>query len=98
MDESVVSSSTFCVSITGQIESAHFVGLDNVYSKYCYKYGNDWTVVSGLEDGISQIARKSDEKQLFVWNFPLEIALKSSNPFGWPQLVGQSYKHSIIYF
>ena len=87
MDDNVVSSSMFCVSVTGQIESASFLGFDNVYCKYCYKYGNDWSVVSGIEDGISQIARTSDNNQLFVWNFPIEVAFKSSNAFGWPQLV-----------
>jgi len=91
MDDSVVSSSSFLVSVSGQIESAHFIGIDNIYCKYSFKYGNDWTVASGTEDGISQITRKSgDEKQLFVWNFPLEIALRSTNPFGWPQLVSES--------
>jgi B9 domain-containing protein 1 len=90
MDESLVSNSSFLVSLSGQIESAQFIGIDNIYCKYCFKYGTDWAIASGIEDGISQITRKSaDERQLFVWNFPLEIAFKSTNPYGWPQLVSK---------
>ncbi|XP_054166123.1 B9 domain-containing protein 1-like [Oppia nitens] len=91
MSESIVSNSVFCVNITGQVESAYFHSFDNIYCKYCFKYGNDWSVVSGLEDGMSQITRKCNDKQLFVWNFPLEISFKSSNPYGWPQLVLSVY-------
>lgn len=37
----------------------------------------------GIEEGISQIAQKSqDERQLVVWNFPLDISFKSTNPHG----------------
>ncbi|XP_015215859.1 B9 domain-containing protein 1 isoform X2 [Lepisosteus oculatus] len=47
---------------------------------------------SGLEEGISQIASKSrDSQQRCVWNFPLDITFKSTNPFGWPQIVVSVY-------
>ena len=38
-------------------------------------------VCQGLEEGISQIASK-DVDGKFVWNFPLEVIFKSSNPYG----------------
>lgn len=40
-------------------------------------------VSQGLEEGASQIAKKSqDERQLFVWNFPIDVTFKSTNPYG----------------
>ncbi|XP_034253974.1 B9 domain-containing protein 1 isoform X2 [Thrips palmi] len=85
-------SGLFLLSTTGQIETAEFPGFDNIYCKYCYMYGLDWVVTAGLEEGISQVGRCSnDERRVFVWNFPLEITFKSTNPFGWPQLIVSCY-------
>jgi hypothetical protein len=39
----------------------------------------------GLDNGISQIARKSTE-QVFSWNYPLDITFRSTNVHGWPQV------------
>ncbi|XP_046402148.1 B9 domain-containing protein 1-like [Ischnura elegans] len=82
MDES------FVVSVTGQIESGEFPRFNELYCKYCFMFGNDWVVASGLEEGISQVSRKTlDGRGLVVWNLPLDISLKSTNPYGWPRLV-----------
>jgi|TARA_B110000977_G_scaffold201406_1_gene295854 B9 domain-containing protein 1 len=52
-------------------------------------HGDDWTHLDGPRDGISQITRKTsgDVDQKLVWNFPLEVTFKSTNAFGWPQLI-----------
>ncbi|XP_039288164.1 B9 domain-containing protein 1 [Nilaparvata lugens] len=85
-------SSGFLLSVVGQIEKADFPDFDDIYCKYCFMCGPDWDIVSGIEEGISQIGRKSqDGRQLFVWNFPLEISFKSTNPHGWPQLIISVY-------
>ncbi|KAL5242348.1 hypothetical protein ACI65C_009758 [Semiaphis heraclei] len=82
----------FLVSVVGQIEKAHFPNYDNMYCKYTFVYGPDWEIVTGIEEGISQIAQKSqDERQQVVWNFPLDVSFKSSNPYGWPQLIISVY-------
>ncbi|KAG8222494.1 hypothetical protein J437_LFUL009597 [Ladona fulva] len=79
---------SFVVSITGQIESCEFSRHDELYCKYCFMFGSDWVVTSGLEEGISQVSRKTnDERSLVIWNLPLDISLKSTNPYGWPRLV-----------
>ncbi|XP_076810097.1 B9 domain-containing protein 1-like isoform X1 [Clavelina lepadiformis] len=84
--------SVFLVMASGQIESAVFPDFEELYCKFSFVHGQDWVVTSGLEEGISQITRKSrDERQLFVWNFPLEITYKSTNPYGWPQIVVSCY-------
>ncbi|XP_074866988.1 B9 domain-containing protein 1 isoform X2 [Carettochelys insculpta] len=46
----------------------------------------------GLEEGISQITSKNrDAQQALVWNFPVDITFKSTNPYGWPQIVVSVY-------
>lgn len=39
--------------------------------------------LQGWEEGISQTTKKSlDRRQVFVFNFPLDITFKSTSPFG----------------
>eukprot|EP00795_Rhopilema_esculentum_P009153 gene9153-16820_t len=84
--------SVFLVMVSGQIETAWFPEFDELYCKYSFVYGQDWVITTGHEGGLSQIATKSpDERQLFVWNFPLDVTFKSTSPFGWPQLVVSCY-------
>ena len=68
-------------------------GCDNAYCKYAVVHGDDWTHLDGPEDGISQITRKTsgDSDQKLVWNFPVEVTYKSTNAFGWPQLILSVY-------
>ncbi|KAH0632049.1 hypothetical protein JD844_020079 [Phrynosoma platyrhinos] len=86
------SPTVFLLMVNGQIESAQFPEFDDLYCKYCFVYGYDWAPTSGLEEGISQITSKNrDGHQDLVWNFPIEITFKSTNPFGWPQIVVSVY-------
>lgn len=64
-------------------------GCDNAYCKYAIVHGDDWTHLDGPQDGISQITRKTSggPDQALVWNFPVEVTFKSTNAFGWPQLI-----------
>ncbi|KAK2833666.1 hypothetical protein Q5P01_017555 [Channa striata] len=82
----------FLLTVNGQIEGANFPEYDNLYCKYCFVYGHDWAPTTGLEEGITQITCKgSQSSHKLIWNFPLEITFKSTNPFGWPQLVVSVY-------
>ena len=55
-------------------------------------YGADWVVTSGIESCVSQISKKSrDARNAFVWNFPIEISFKSTNPHGWPRITLAAY-------
>lgn len=93
-------SSTFSVSVTGQIEKVYFPSFDHVYCKYSFSYGTDWSVVAGDEEGITQVSKRAvfppenssqDVEGTIHWNHPVEIAFSTSNPFGWPQIVCSVY-------
>ena len=45
--------------------------------------------MQGVDVGVSQIAHVSDDGDAsrFVWNFPVDVTFKSTNPHGWPRLV-----------
>merc|ERR1711915_40047 len=92
--------SVFLLTIGGQIESAYFPELDDIFCKYSFVYGQDWSITSGLEEGISQIAKRSlyynESFPKFVYNHPIDISFKSSNPFGWPQIVVSAYGYDIF--
>jgi B9 domain-containing protein 1 len=41
-----------------------------------------------MEQGITQVSSvPSGSPAKVVWNFPLELTLKSTNVYGWPQIV-----------
>ncbi|XP_014678668.1 PREDICTED: B9 domain-containing protein 1-like [Priapulus caudatus] len=86
-------SSVFLLMLAGQIEGAEFPEFDEIFCKYSFVYGQDWVITSGLEEGITQIARRgaAAERGGFTWNFPLDVTWKSTNPHGWPQLVLSAY-------
>ncbi|XP_006901270.1 PREDICTED: B9 domain-containing protein 1 [Elephantulus edwardii] len=86
------SPSVFLLMVNGQVESAQFPEYDDLYCKYCFVYGQDWAPTAGLEEGISQITSKNQDLQpLLVWNFPIDVTFKSTNPYGWPQIVLSVY-------
>ena len=87
-------SSTFTVAFSGEIEKVFFPYESNLYCRYSFVYGTDWIIVSGVEDGLTQISNQSQGKNdchFAVWNHPIDITFDSSNPFGWPQLVLSIY-------
>lgn len=80
------------LNVNGSIETAEFTGIDDIYCKYSFVHGQDWAVVAGNQEGISQMTKKSqDQRRIFVWNLPVNISYKSSNAYGWPQLVVAVY-------
>ncbi|XP_072452953.1 B9 domain-containing protein 1 isoform X2 [Notamacropus eugenii] len=87
----------FLIMVNGQVESGQFPEFNDLYCKYCFVYGQDWVPTSGLEEGISQITSKSqDIHRTLVWNFPIDITFKSTNPYGWPQIVISVYGPDIF--
>jgi B9 domain-containing protein 1 len=77
---------------TGQVESASFPNLDSLYVRYTFQHGPDWKIAQGIDAGFSQEAQKGGEgDSSIVWNFPIDVTFKSTNPFGWPRLVLSVY-------
>lgn len=75
---------------------------DNLYCKFCIVSGQDWTLITGSEEGITQQASKASPfssktvHNLNVWNFPIEVSYKSTNAYGWPQLVLAVYGPDVL--
>ena len=72
---------SFILSCTGQISSAQFGPNDGLYCRYSFCYGPDWSILSGIDTGLSQTARINHThlEDGVVWNFPIDITFKSTN-------------------
>ena len=76
----------------GRPGAAQIIECKNAYCKYSVVHGEDWQVLDGMEDGISQITRKASAlDNRLVWNFPVDVTYKATNAFGWPQLILSIY-------
>ena len=90
-------STSFFVMVTGQIESSTASLGDKLYCRYSFSYGEDWNVVHGVSMGLSQLASQgmisnsTNDDEVVVWNFPIEISFQSTNPQGWPRLALSIY-------
>ena len=75
-----------------QKHEQQFPELDNLFCRYSFSYGPEWRIMQGIDQGFSQVARKGTSGDAsVVWNFPVDITFKSTNPFGWPRLVVSVY-------
>mmetsp|Transcript_55529 Transcript_55529/g.159681 ORF Transcript_55529/g.159681 Transcript_55529/m.159681 type:complete len:484 (-) Transcript_55529:89-1540(-) len=96
----------FRMAVTGQIESAQMGagGGGPLMCVFSVQHGADWSIVSGVPNGITQLACSSVPPPAsaaaalvggglreVVWNFPLGLVFKSTSPFGWPRLVVTVY-------
>lgn len=75
----------FLVSFTGQIEYVRFpagVFDEQLYLQYDIVWGLDWDPISGLNSGISQMAKSGMDPEKVVFNMPVEILFGSTNVFG----------------
>ncbi|KAJ3395872.1 B9 domain-containing protein 1 [Lobulomyces angularis] len=87
--------SCFSVNVLGTLESGMFQSCDNLYCKISLLHGQDWVTISGVEEGITQMAKSCQTTSKFenvtlrecVWNFPIQAVYESTNVFGWPQVV-----------
>ncbi|KAL1525747.1 hypothetical protein AB1Y20_020591 [Prymnesium parvum] len=92
---SAMEPSHFVVMVTGQLESGRYEGLDSLYCRYAFAFGDDWKVVSGVEEGISQLSTASgsggEQGLLAIWNFPVDVTFRATSAHGWPQMVVSVY-------
>lgn len=80
-----MSDGTFLLCITGQIEFVDFIlapAGSSWHCKYELFHGPDWKIIGGLESGLSQVAHIVNNGDKIVFNFPIQIQFKTTNPFG----------------
>jgi B9 domain-containing protein 1 len=90
----MISEHTFHVSICGQIEAATFplgISGNSLFCRYDIVTGPDWELMSGLASGITQCGHTGRQRDQITFNMPMEATYKSTNPFGWPQVVFSLY-------
>ena len=82
----------FLMNVQGMIELGNFFDGDCINCKYDIEFGQDWELLNGSRSNQSQQAcRTEGQENIFVWNMPFEVSLRSTNPTGWPQLVISCY-------
>ncbi|XP_075157425.1 B9 domain-containing protein 1 [Haematobia irritans] len=92
METNTTAASYFNIFITGHIESAVFpLGPEatDIFCRYESFAGSDWELVSGIKNGITQSAsnKNGNFNDPIVFNMPIELTYRSTNVFGWPQLI-----------
>jgi B9 domain-containing protein 1 len=78
------------LSVQGQILSCLTDTGSNAFCRFVFHSGSEWGIISGAEDGVSQIAR-IDTDHTCTLNSPLNVVFKSAKPFGWPQVIYSVY-------
>eukprot|EP00792_Barthelona_sp_PAP020_P001714 TRINITY_DN1275_c0_g1_i1.p1 TRINITY_DN1275_c0_g1~~TRINITY_DN1275_c0_g1_i1.p1 ORF type:complete len:202 (+),score=36.24 TRINITY_DN1275_c0_g1_i1:47-607(+) len=86
-----MTSDYFNVTISGFIDVCEIPGEDELFCRYDFHAGNEWKLLDeGFKGGLSQLSHSSinnKNKQIHVWNLPLDASFNSSNIAGWPQIV-----------
>ncbi|KAF5306858.1 hypothetical protein FQA39_LY00088 [Lamprigera yunnana] len=79
--------------VCGQIEYIDIVTSvgSSWHCKYEFVSGTDWKIANGLHAGLSQIVNVVTNHNKVTLNLPIDVVFKSTNPFGWPQLVLSVY-------
>ena len=88
-------SAQISVSISGQIVSCTVKNSSDIFCKYSIQAGHEWSIVSGIDDGVTQGAR-SDLENNAIWNYPIEVIYQSPKPCGWPQLIVAVYGENLF--
>ena len=88
-------SAQISVSISGQIVSCTVKNSSDLFCKFTIQAGHEWSIISGIDDCVTQGAR-ADLENVAVWNFPIEVIYQSPRPTGWPQLICAVYGENIF--
>lgn len=75
----------FYINIIGQIDFAYYpIGFDGtkLFCRYDMVAGPDWELISGMSAGVTQNASVGSSVEKVVFNMPLEMMFKSTNPYG----------------
>lgn len=93
-----MSDGAFLLSVSGQIEYIEALSEAGScwYCKYEMVSGPDWKLISGLDSGLSQNVQVIKNGENITLNFPIETIFKSTNVYGWPQIVLSVYRNATL--
>lgn len=79
-----MSDGSFLIFISGQIEWVDILAAarSTWHCKYEFIAGPDWKIVGGIEAGVSQTSTVVRNGDKVVFNLPIEVIYKSTNPHG----------------
>ncbi|EAY16896.1 B9 protein [Trichomonas vaginalis G3] len=83
-------SAQLSVSVSGQIRSCTVKNSSDLFCKFAFQAGHEWTIISGIDDGVTQGARANLDN-VAIWNYPIDIIFQAPRPSGWPQLIVAVY-------
>ena len=108
----VPDASTFKVKCQGQVASGQIPHKLPIAVNYVLVAGEDWketfnadgqhdvATAGSTTTAISQYAAfrgtASTNEPNFVWNFPVDVQYRSTNPHGWPRLVLVLYDRDVL--
>lgn len=78
------------LTVQGTINECTTTRANDLYCKYRYAFGKDWSIAMGENEGVTQTG-KLNACNLCVFNHPINIAFQGSKPFGWPQMLVEIY-------
>lgn len=89
----------FFLNVTGQIDFAYYpIGFEytKLFCRYDIVAGSDWELVSGMSSGVTQNASIGQNNDKIVFNMPLEMMFKSTNPYGCKSLIEIQNKYKTV--
>ena len=85
---SIKKSLFFRLFISGSIEYGNFVGEEPIKINYEFVSGEKWAKEDGIIKGSTQYSCKGEGiYNYYSYGLNFEISYRSTDPFGWPQLV-----------
>lgn len=85
---SIKKSLFFRLFISGSIEYGNFVGEEPIKVNYEFVSGEKWAKEDGILKGSTQYSCKGEGiYNYYSYGLNFEISYRSTDPFGWPQLV-----------
>ena len=85
---SIKKSLFFRLFISGSIEYGNFVGEEPIKVNYEFVSGEKWAKEDGIIKGSTQYSCKGEGiYNYYSYGLNFEISYRSTDPFGWPQLV-----------
>ena len=74
------------VHLIGKIQSGKCFPCDTIYVKYCFKSGENWTLIQGLSSGET-FQSTSSYKSLIALEHPFDLNYSCKSVRGWPKLI-----------